>query len=264
MTDPGAFRRRLLAGETLLGAWNMLGDPYAAEILGRAGYDWIVVDMEHGPMPLDRATAAMTAIRTTDACPIVRAPWKDSASVQVPLDAGARGILVPMIDTVAEAKRVVADARFEPLGERSRGGSRTANAFGRDAAAYYRESNEWTAVMVQVETRDAVAAAPEVAALDGIDCLFVGPNDLAGSYRVPFPEVWAADLTGPYGDAIVAMPKIARACGKVAGILANDATMAKRCRDLGYTVIGLAVDTRLLLRGAVAAREAVDVTSGDA
>jgi len=244
-----AFRNAVLAGDVLLGAWCMLSDPFAAQLVGNAGYDWLVIDMEHGPVPLQAVQTMVTAIGTTGAVPLVRPPWKDSASLQVALDSGARGLLVPMVNGLAEARSVVADTRFVPLGERSRGGSRAALAFGADAAAYFRESNAWTVVMVQIETRAAVTAAHEIAALDGIDCLFVGPFDLAGSYGVDFPEIWERP-DGPYGEAIAAIPRIARAAGKAAGILANDATMARRCIALGYSVVGIAVDATMLATGA--------------
>ena len=214
--DRTAFRTALLAGKTLVGAWCMLADPFAAEIMANAGYDWLVVDMEHGPVPLHVAHAMLTAIRTTDTTPIVRPPWKDSAAVQVALDSGARGVLVPMVNSLEDARKVVADTRFEPLGERSRGGHRTALAFATDATTYFRQGNDHSVVMIQIETQEAVAAADDIAALEGIDCLFVGPNDLAGSYRVPFPEVWK-DLRGPYADAIRAIPGIARKRGKSGG-----------------------------------------------
>jgi len=255
--ERSAFRKRLLAGEVLTGGWCMIGDPYAAQIMGAAGFDWLLVDMEHGPVPLGTAQAMLTAIRTTPAFPIVRPPWKDSASIQVGLDSGACGVLVPMVNTVEEARGVVADARFEPLGERSRGGSRTALAFGTDSTDYFRHGNDWTVVLVQVETIAAVESAAAIAALDGIDGLFVGPNDLAGSYRVPFPESWD-DLSGPYAEAIATIPKIARAHGKAAAILANDAAMGRRCVDMGYTVVGIAIDAALLAAGARA--EHVDFT----
>jgi len=252
-----AFRKRLLAGETLIGAWCMLGDGYAAEIMANAGYDWLAVDMEHGPISLPVAQTLLAAIRTTRTFPLVRTPWKDSASVQVALDSGARGAIVPMINSLEDARAVVADSRFEPLGERSRGGSRTALAFGADSKTYFRGGNDWTVVMVQIETAAGAEAASDIAALEGIDGLFVGPNDLAGSYRVPFPEIWD-DLSGPYADAIAAIPRIARDHGKAAGILANDAAMGRRCLEMGYTFVGIAVDASLLAHGARTERAAFD------
>ncbi len=227
----------------------MIADAYAAQLMGSAGYDWLVIDMEHGPVPLEAAQAMTTALRTTNAVPIVRPPWKDSASLQVALDCGPHGVLVPMVNSAADARAVVADTRFVPLGERSRGGSRAALSFGTDGATYFRDANAWTVVLVQLETTQAVDDADEMAALDGVDCLFVGPFDLAGSFGVPFPEIWE-NLAGPYRDAIEAIPRIAHNRGKAAGILANDAAMARTCIEMGYTVIGIGVDSTLLASAA--------------
>lgn len=243
------LRSRMLAGDLLTGAWCSMNDMLPAEIMGRAGYDWLVVDMEHGPIPLAAVQTIVMAIRTTPATAIVRVPWKNSASIQPVLDSGPFGILVPMVNTVEDARQVVSDSRFLPLGERSRGGIRTALAFGPDSATYFDRANDETIVMIQIETAAAVRNAEAIAATDGIDCLFVGPNDLASTYGERYPDAWDA-LTGPYGDAIRAVPGIARRYGKAAGILANSAAMGRRCVDLGYTVVGIAVDTSLLAQAA--------------
>ena len=243
------LRTRMLAGDILTGAWCMLNDMLSAEIMGHAGYDWLVVDMEHGPIPLGAVQPIVMAIRTTPATAIVRVPWSDSASIQPVLDSGPAGILVPMVNSAAAAQQVVRDSRFLPLGERSRGGIRTPLAFGADAATYFDRANDETIVMVQIETAEAVASAEAIAALDGIDCLFVGPNDLASAYGERFPEIWNA-LQGPYADAVRAIPAIARRHGKAAGILANSAEMGQRCVELGYTVVGISVDVSLLAAAA--------------
>ncbi|GAC1424537.1 MAG: 4-hydroxy-2-oxoheptanedioate aldolase [Candidatus Velthaea sp.] len=243
------LRRAMLAGDVSIGGWCSLGDPLAAEIMARAGYDWLVVDMEHGPLPLSAVPAICTAIRTTATTPIVRVPWNDSASIQTALDSGPFGALVPMVNTIEDARAVVSDTRFSPLGDRSRGGVRASTAFECDGGTYFARANEETIVMVQIESKEAMAAAREMAELDGIDVLFVGPNDLAASYKVPWPGIWD-DLKGAYGDALRALPAIARAAGKAAGILANSPAMGKRCIDMGYTVVGIAADTNLLIAGA--------------
>jgi len=239
----------MLAGEVVTGAWCMMSDMLPAEILGHAGYDWLVVDMEHGPIPLNSAQAIVMAIRTTPATAIVRVPWSDSSSIQPVLDSGPFGILVPMVNTAADARGVVRDSRFLPLGERSRGGIRTPLAFGTDAGTYFTRANAETIVMVQIETAEAVGNAEAIAAVDGIDCLFVGPNDLASTYGETYPKNWES-LSGPYADAIRAVPGIARRHGKVAGILANSAAMGQRCVEMGYTVVGISSDIGLLEQAA--------------
>jgi 4-hydroxy-2-oxoheptanedioate aldolase len=252
------LRARMLGGEVLLGAWCSIGDMLPAEILGHAGYDWLVIDMEHGPITLAAAQAMIVAIRTTPAAAIVRVPWTGSAAIQPVLDSGPYGIVVPMVNTPTDAQAVVRDARFLPLGERSRGGIRSALAFGTDPVSYFARGNAETIVMVQTETVEAVRNADEIAALDGIDCLFVGPNDLASTYGETYPQAWEK-LGGPYGDAIRSIPAIARRHGKVAGILANSAEMGRQCVTMGYTVVGISVDTSLL---ATAARRECTVFRG--
>lgn len=239
----------MLAGEVISGAWCTMSDMLPAEILGHAGYDWLVVDMEHGPIPLAAVQTIVMAIRTTPATALVRVPWSDSASIQPILDSGPYGILVPMVNTAAQARQVVRDSRFLPLGERSRGGIRTPLAFGTDALTYFERANAETIVMVQIETLEAVGNAETIAATDGIDCLFVGPNDLASAYGETFPDAWDS-LAGPYGDAVRAVPGIARRYGKAAGILANSAAMGRRCVQMGYTVVGICVDSGLLANAA--------------
>lgn len=249
MVKNTTLRARLLAGDIVCGAWCMMNDMLPAEIMGHAGFDWLVVDMEHGPISLAAAQAIVMAIRTTPATPIVRVPWNDSASIQPVLDSGPYGVLVPMVNTVDDARRVVRDTRFLPLGERSRGGVRSPLAFGTEPGTYFERANDETIVMVQVETVEAVRNADAIAALDGIDCLFVGPNDLASTYGERYPQAWE-EFAGPYADAIRAIPGIARRHKKVAGILANSAAMGRRCVEMGYTVVGFAVDVSLLAQAA--------------
>jgi 4-hydroxy-2-oxoheptanedioate aldolase len=249
-------RRDLLAGGLVVGAWCMLGDGLAAEIMANAGYDWLLVDMEHGPVSLGAAQAMVTAIRTTPTVPLIRVPWNESASIQLALDSGPHGILVPMVNSLDDARRAVSDARFLPLGARSWGGARSPLAYGTNGLGYYENANEQTILMVQIETVTAVAAADEIAGLEGIDALFVGPADLAASYGLRYPHCWD-NLEGPYAEAIRAIPQIARKHGKGAGILAKDAAMGKRCIEFGYNVVGIAVDATLLADAARREREAL-------
>jgi 4-hydroxy-2-oxoheptanedioate aldolase len=154
-----------------------------------------------------------------------------------------------MVNTPADARAVVRDARFLPLGERSRGGVRSALAFGTDPVTYFAQGNEQTIVMVQIETAEAVVNAAAIAAVEGIDCLFVGPSDLASTYGQTYPQAWES-LSGPYGEAIRSIPEIARLHGKAAGILAYSAAMGRECAGMGYTVVGISVDTSLLAAAA--------------
>ncbi len=248
------LRERMLAGENVLGAWLQFSDPFVAEAMAHAGWDWLLVDMEHGPVSLDAAAAMVTAIRTTPVVPLVRPAWNESAQIQTALDLGCAGIIVPVVNTADDARQVVRDARYPPLGERSRGGVRPQLAFGMDAMTYFERANHEVLVLVQIETQTAVTNVAEIVAVEGVDGVFLGPNDLAASVGKRWPDVWNADAA--YMDAIARVAEAARAAGKVAGFLARDAAMAKQVADLGYRFIGVSSDINYLTGAAKRAAEA--------
>src|SRR5581483_8198268 len=150
------LKRRLQAGETVLGSWLGLPDALAAEAMAHVGWDWLLVDMEHGPTALHEAAGVLAAVRTTGVTPFVRVAWNESAQIQRVLDLGCSGILVPVINSAADARKVVNDARFPPLGERSRGGVRTMLAWATDPMTYFERANDEVMVLVQIETELAV------------------------------------------------------------------------------------------------------------
>ena len=244
-------RKKLAAGEAALGIWVSIADPLAVEMLAIGGWDWLLIDMEHGPVPLSDAATMVTAIRAGGATPFVRPAWNESAQIQRVLDLGAYGIIVPVVNDVAAARAVVRDARFPPLGERSRGGVRANLAFRTDPNTYSERANDTVSVFVQTETREAAENAAAILAVDGVDGLFVGPNDLAASYGMRYPDAWNGD--GPYMDAVRRIPKQCRDAGKVAGILARDAEQAKEMLALGYRFVGVISDMSCLTTGAAAA-----------
>lgn len=234
-----------LGGKVSYGSWLSSNDAMIAQIMANSGFDWLLIDMEHGPVPITAVEEMVTAIRTTAVEPFVRAAWNTSAAIQLALDAGASGVMIPMINSRAEAEAAVKDACFWPLGERSRGGIRHALSFQTDGPTYFAKGNDEIFVMAQVETVEAVAALDEIAAVKGIDCLFVGPNDLASTYGLDYPKCWGRK-SGPYAEAIDKVPQIARKHGKVPGILATGVEMAKECVARGYTLVGVASDVNLL------------------
>ncbi len=253
-----SLRQRMLAGEPVLGAWLMFSDPFVAEVMAHAGWDWLLVDMEHGPVSLEAATAMVTAIRTTPVVPFVRPAWNESSQIQRTLDLGCAGIIVPVVNGAEDARRVVRDARYPPLGERSRGGVRPQLAFGMDAMTYFERANAEVLVLVQIETETAVANVAEIVAVDGIDGVFLGPNDLAASGGKRWPDVWNADAA--YMDAVARVAAVTRAAGKVAGFLARDAAMAKQVVGMGYRFVGVSSDAAFLTS---AAKRAVEGTRSE-
>jgi 4-hydroxy-2-oxoheptanedioate aldolase len=248
-----ALKRRLAAGETVLGSWLSLPDAVAAEAMAQLGWDWLLVDMEHGPAALPEAAAMLTALRTTDVCTIVRAAWNESSQIQPPLDLGFAGIVVPVVNSADDARNVVDDARFPPLGERSRGGVRTNLAFRTDPMTYFERANAEILVLVQVETLTAVENVDEILAVRGIDGVFLGPNDLAASTGKRWPDAWSGDEE--YMALIRRVAAAAQSAEKVAGFLARDAGMAKQVADLGYRFIGISGDVNFMT---LAAKRALD------
>lgn len=241
-------KRKLRAGEVSIGSWASMDGTLAAEVMANAGFDWLVIDMEHGPISPGQAQAAIAAIRTTPTIPLVRVGWNESALIQQALDIGAYGLVVPMVNTRAEAEQVVRDACYPPLGERSRGGVRAHMAFGTDATTYGRRANDEVLILVQIETGEALENAAEIAAVEGIDGLFAGPNDLASSLG-HWPPVWD-EQPAPLAEALALLPRVAHQHGKAAGIMVPNAQIATRCIGLGYEFISLNSDARLLEQAA--------------
>ena len=175
-----SLARRLRAGETVYCGWCALGSPIIAETMAREGFAAVSVDMQHGLWDIAGAVTAIGAINAGGAAPIVRIPFSDFATVSRALDIGAEGVIAPMINTVEDAKKFVAVAKFPPLGERSWGPNRAMMLGGfTDQKAYLREANAETVTLAMIETRIALDNVEAIAATPGIDVLFVGPSDLS-------------------------------------------------------------------------------------
>ncbi len=251
-------KRACLDGGVSVGSFVNSNDTLNALVMAQSGFAWLLADMEHGPVPLTSLQAMVSALRSTGAEPFVRASWNASSAIQTALDCGVSGIMIPMINTRADAESAVRDTRFWPLGERSRGGVRHAISFETDAATYYARANDEVLVMAQIETLTAIGNLEAIASVAGIDCLFVGPNDLASTYGLAYPAAWEM-RGGAYREAIAAVPRVARAHGKIPGILAASAEMAVECVGLGYTLVGVGNDATIL---GAAARAALATVAG--
>lgn len=186
------------AGETAVGAWLLSGSPRAGEALARTGIDWVGIDTEHAPYSPERVEAAVRAVERT-ATPVVRLPSVAAAvagGAKHALDAGARGLILPGIETAADAERAVQAARFPPTGERGVAGTVRANAYGESFDDYVATANDGTLIVAQFESPAAVERVDEILAVDGIDVAFVGENDLSAALGYPggtdHPDVTAA------------------------------------------------------------------------
>ena len=245
MTD---FRRRVLAGDTLIGAFSDLGSPLAAELLGRAGMDWTVLDLEHGAATEADLLALLYAVGTTPMAAIVRPQSAERLRVGRALDLGAAGIMLPQLQSIEQVREAVSFLRYPPVGVRgvalrTRGAGLGTLTHG-DVA---RVVNERIVGIVQIESVGAVAAANGIAALDEVDVLFVGPADLSHALGVP------GRFDDPtYLDALRTVVDATKRHGKAAGILLYDAAGLDRHLELGFRFIGLGSEGSFVSAGAAA------------
>lgn len=231
------FRNRVLARELVGGTFLNLGSPLTAEMAGVAGFDWVLLDHEHGPGSDTTLLHQLQAVATTPAAAIVRIAANDPTRFKRALDAGAHGIMVPYVSSAAEAKAAVDAMRYPPRGTRGVAKLTRATAFGQDFAAAFAHGHERLVAMLQIETREGVEHIEEIAAVDGADVLFVGPLDLTANLGI------CGDYRHPeFVDCIARVASVARQAGKAAGILALDPSNVAPWREMGYSVIALGSD----------------------
>ncbi len=174
-------RKRLEAGEPSIGTWLSLPSPEAAEYISKVGFDWLVVDAEHNPVDIRTLAQMFASMTAAGIAPMVRIPWNSPENFKRVLDAGAWGVVVPMVNTREEAERAVQAARYYPDGNRSVGGGRHALSWDSSGAEYFRAANEQVLVVLQIEHIEGVRNADEILPVPGVDACFIGPNDLAAS-----------------------------------------------------------------------------------
>jgi 4-hydroxy-2-oxoheptanedioate aldolase len=172
-------------GQPQVGTWLSLGSVYAARLMSRVGFPWLTVDMEHSPIAWDEAALLFGAIADAGCVPLARVPFSEYQLIKRVLDAGAMGIVVPMVNTVEQARAAIAAAKYPPTGNRSVGGGLHAMNFGATAGDYYRYANDEILVVLQTESPEGVENAEEIYSLPGCDAIFVGPNDLQFQMRGP-------------------------------------------------------------------------------
>jgi 4-hydroxy-2-oxoheptanedioate aldolase len=243
MTD---LKTRILAGDTLIGVFSDLASPLAVELCGEAGFDWIVLDLEHGAATEADLLGLLYAAETTPMTPIVRAQSAERLRVGRALDLGAAGIMLPQLQSLAEVREVVSYLRYPPVGQRGVALRTRGADMGRIGHAdVARVVNERVVGVVQIENPTMVADADEIAALPEVDVLFVGPADLSHGLGIP----------GQFADEayLAALRTVVDACqrhGKAAGILIYDASALPAHLDLGFRFIGLGSEGSFVSVGA--------------
>jgi 4-hydroxy-2-oxoheptanedioate aldolase len=238
------FKQALQNGQRQVGLWSGLASPIAAEIIAGAGFDWIVIDGEHGPNDISSLLTQLQAMRGGTAEPVFRVPWNDMVIIKRAMDVGARTLLVPFVQNVEEALRAVAATRYPPLGIRGVSVTPRANDYGR-VQNYHKNAHLDTCVLVQIETRVALKEIESIAEVDGVDGIFVGPSDLAADYgHLGNPK--QLDVQAALKDAAARI----RASGKAAGILTGNADDAESLFEMGYNFVAVGSDVGILARTA--------------
>lgn len=238
------FKARLKAGETQWGVWNSLASPVAAEALSLAGFDWMLFDTEHSPIEIGNLQPILQAAATGTASAVARPAWNDKVLIKKLLDIGVQTLLVPFVESPEEAAAAVRATRYPPEGIRGVAGSTRASRYG-FVPDYLQKANDEICVLVQIETEKALSQLEAIAAVEGVDGIFIGPSDLSASM---------GHLGNPAAEPVQraireAAGRIA-AAGKVPGILATRAEDALRYHDLGYRFVAAGVDTGLLVGAA--------------
>jgi 2-keto-3-deoxy-L-rhamnonate aldolase RhmA len=240
----GDFRVRVLAREFLAGTWVNLGSPMTAEIAGLAGFDWVLLDHEHGPGGDGTMTSQLQAVAATPAVGLVRIAANEAPRFKRALDAGAQGIMIPYVETAAQAQAAVDAMRYPPRGFRGVAKLTRAASFGVGFDDYFAHAHEWLVTLPQIETSEGVKHAAEIAAIDGVDVLFVGPMDLTTSLGIPGEYEHPRSL-----EALRVVAAAARDAGKAAGILLLNPAHVAMCRELGYTFVALGSDGGSVVQG---------------
>jgi 4-hydroxy-2-oxoheptanedioate aldolase len=247
---------KLRNGEAAVGSWLSLCSPVSAELMAGIGWDWLVVDAEHSPVGFDTMVNCFRAIQLGGAVPMARVPWNDTVWIQRTLDAGALGLVVPMVNTADDAKAVVANMKYATKGQRSFGGSRVARYIDGD---YRTWTNDNLAIIVMIETAQAVENAEAILSVEGVVGCFIGPNDLALSMGLT-----PADI-GPGSEHEAAMMEVlemAKKTGKAAGKHCYNAQEVTTRIGQGFQFLALSSDAGLLGLAAGEAYGGIDRSGG--
>lgn len=241
---PNSFKRALTGSVPQIGIWSMLCNPIGTEILAECGYDWLLIDTEHSPLEASDVLVHMHAAAGSPTSILARPAQNDAALIKRFLDLGVQTLLIPFVETPAEAEAAVAACRYPPKGIRGVSGASRASRYGR-IPGYLQNADVEICVLVQVETKGAMAVIGEIARTEGVDGVFIGPSDLSASYghigNPGHPDVQQAIKSGVEQLRSLNVP---------AGILAPDPADAQRYIAWGFSFVAVALDVSLLSRSA--------------
>jgi len=236
------IRGDVLSRRLFGGAWLSLGSPVTAEIAGRAGYDWLLLDMEHGCGDYTDLLHQLQALSASPSGTVVRVPQADASVFKRVLDMGPAGLMIPNVTSAEMARRVVDISRVPPKGSRGAAQTTRASGYGFTYDRYVADVNDGLLLVAQIESREAVERVDEIAAVDGIDVLFIGPLDLSIDLGVG-PD------SAAFADAVTRVGQAAARHGKVAGVLVRNAGQAMEYLDRGYSFIALGSDRGQVISG---------------
>ncbi len=241
-------RRRLAAGEPSVGTWLSLPSPEAAEYVSKLGFDWLVVDAEHNPVDIRTLAQMFAAMANSATAPMVRIPWNTPEHFKRVLDAGAWGIVVPMVNSREQAELAVEATRYHPQGNRSVGGGRHALSWDTSAVEYYRHANDEVLLVLQIEHIAGVERADEILSVPGVDACFIGPNDLAASMGLGLGVPLESEEPRLV-EAILHVRDTAIRNGVAPGVHCSDAAGVNRRLGEGFRFCAMASELRYLLGG---------------
>lgn len=239
-------KEKIARGEVTYGTWITMGYPEITEALSHLPFDWFVIDMEHTPLCVKDVEFLMMPLRFTNIVPLVRVPWNDFVIIKRVLDTGAQGVIVPQVSNKEEAIQAVKACKYPPQGIRGVGPRRCIMYGFQSAKEYFRKANEDILVIVQIETEEGLNKVEEIVAVDGVDGVFVGPNDLSASLGI-FQE-----FNNPkYIEAVDKILNAAKKAGKIAGIMTSDPQDALDKIKKGFNFITLRHDIAYMIKGYV-------------
>lgn len=243
------FKRRLQSGDQQIGLWCNLLDTAATELCAGAGFDWLCLDSEHVPSDTHRLLLQLQTVAAYQCSVVVRPPSADPVWIKRALDVGAMTILLPSVESAEQAAAIVDAATFPPRGSRGVASQIRAARWGR-VPNYLADANDEVCVLIQIETEAGLENAAEIAAVDGVDGIFIGPADLSANLGHP------GDVTAPaVVEAIDHIADVATRAGKPRGILTADEGLANRCLDAGYEFVATGIDTLMLMKAASELRQ---------
>lgn len=246
---PNQFRKDLIAGKQLIGCWCSLASPITTEVLGLAGFDWLLLDGEHSPNDVLSFVPQLMALKDSPSAPVVRPQWNDTVQIKRLLDAGFHNFLIPFVQSADDARAAVAATRYPPQGVRGLSVSQRNNRYG-TVKDYFKVVNDNIAVMVQIENMTGVEAIDEICGVEGVDGVFIGPGDLSATMG------YIGNPAHPEVQAVIArICASAKAHGTPVGILAPAEADARRYLEMGISFVAVGSDLGVFRNATQALRD---------